>query len=177
MKISETLSQFTGVQAFLAVAGMHAGVIYQAHEGEVKKLESFEVEIPKYSDHEGFYARGGKGGTYVTGSVREVKKSDIEKQFIKEMSGRIAKTLAPFMGNSLIEVYLFAPREILPMLSRALPVNVRKCIRDNLQGNYVHVPPPELIGMLKQKKTESIESLKQSLAKPEAKKLLKKKEK
>ena len=174
MKISEKLSQFTDTHAFLVVAGMHAGAIYHAHDGEVEKRESFEVSVPKYSDREGFYARGGKGGTYVSGAVKEVDKEEIQKQFIKDMAARLVKEINQYPKKSRIYLYLYAPQEILPHLRTALPNEVRRFVRDTFEGNHIHAQPPVLIGMLKKKNEDGVESLRTALAKPEAKKLLRK---
>ena len=56
----------------------------------------------------------------------------------------------------------------------ALPNEVRRFVRDTFEGNHIHAQPPVLIGMLKKKNEDGVESLRTALAKPEAKKLLRK---
>jgi len=171
-KIPTALPQFTQTHALIVVTGMHAGALYHAHDGEIEKLEAFAVPIPRYSDKEGFYARGGKGGTYVSGAVREIDKQEVVKPFLKELNKQIAALLSPY---SISEVYLFSPPEIKSEIRAHIPKLLDGFIRGHILGNHIHDSPIELLQKIQKEHGDAAEGLKESVASEEVKKLLSKK--
>lgn len=145
MQIKSQLPQYEGQSILMVATGTHAGVIYLAGDGEVRKLKAFRVAKPKYSDKEGFSKNRRTG---VTGSVRELDRRDLERDFLKEA---VREIRAAAGSKKITDVILFAPPELKADLSAALPSRLKSKLVAVISGNYHEHHPFELIQIAERK--------------------------
>ncbi len=149
-------------------AGSRSAEIYSAHEGEIEKIDSIKMEVPTYSDKEGFFTRSGKGMTFGSGSVLEENKQELILKFVKELGEKVERS---FQENSAENVYLFTPDHIKETILDNLSSEIRKEVVLTIEGNFVEEHPFDLLKMI----LKEIEDKKPVIATEEARKLLKKK--
>ncbi len=156
MQISQDLPQFNK-KALIIVAGRRKADFYIAFSGQIEKIDSFEIEEPKYSDKEGFFMRLGGGKMLGTGSVLEDKKVEFDRRFIKDLKDKVEEI---FSKNKTEEIYLFAANYAKKNLPKNLSKETSQKIILSFDGNYGKSHPFELIkkikGKQKNKKTNFI---------------------
>lgn len=167
MQISKELPQFSK-RSLIVVAGSRSAEILKAHEGEIESIDSLNMELPKYSDKEGFFTRSGKGETYGSGSVLEEDKRDFLAKFTKELAIRVEKA---FREDSSESVYLFSPEHMKEMILEKISSEVKERIALEINGNFVEDHPFDLLKMIMDK----LDDKRPVMAGEEAAKLLKKK--
>lgn len=149
MKIQKQLPQFTDAPSLLIVLGGRDGVFYFAHDGKIEKVGSCSVQVPKYTDNEGFFRTRGRGGMAVSGSVREFDKEDLQKKFAKEC---VSALKAIQKDHDFDDVYLYVPARTKNLVRESLPVRVQKKIVKTKTGNHHEKHPFELLEMLQVKR-------------------------
>ncbi len=167
MKISKELPQFSK-PSLIVVTGSHSVEIYYFYQGEIVKVDSFEMETPVYSDKEGFFSRTGGGVRYGSGSVLELNKEEILKKFIRELKIRIEKA---FKERQVEEIFFFQPLYLKKIISDELSPVIKNKISLVVEGNFIGHHPFNLIKMIQKK----IKEKKPLLASEQALKILKRK--
>ncbi len=167
MQISKELPQFSKI-SLIVVAGSRSAEILRAHEGEIESVDSLKMELPTYSDKEGFFTRSGKGMTFGSGSVLEENKKDFLFKFTKELGQRVEKA---FQENSVENIHLFVPDHMKEMVADALSAEARKAVALTIEGNFVEDHPFDLLRMIK----AELDAKRPVVASDDAVKLLKKK--
>lgn len=106
--------------------------IYETSSNTVKQVCEFEVTLPSYSDNEGHFKVRSQGKVMKSGSVREVKDSEIISRFIKKLKQQIKF----FTASKYEAVYLYCPSHTKKLIIEALPVTFQKknptCFRRKL---------------------------------------------
>jgi hypothetical protein len=142
MKIPRQFQQFKDEPTLLLVAGRQTAVLYEAKDGILNKIDSFEIPKPRYSDREGEFRRRGRGVTVSSGVPKELRDDDIINDFLKELKKRLKPLSKP---EKLI---VFAPdktrHKILDVLPKAWQQKVTKVIR----GNYFNKEPLDVISRI-----------------------------
>ncbi len=133
MQISEKLPQFNR-KSLLIVAGRRKADIYCAFNGEIDKIESVQVEEPKYSDKEGFFVRMGKGQIFGRGSVLDDKKIETNKKFFNEIKEKTEKVT---VRDDINDIYLFASDHVEKKLPQSLSGDVSSKIVFTFRGNFL----------------------------------------
>ena len=154
--------------SIIAVAGSRSAEIFRAHEGEIESIDSIKMELPTYSDKEGFFTRSGKGMTFGSGSVLEENKRDFLSKFVKELGQRVERAL---QESSAEEIHLFVPDHMKEMVLEAFSPEARKAVALTIEGNFVEDHPFDLIRMIK----AELDAKRPVIASEDAVKLLKKK--
>lgn len=166
MILSNKLSQFKNKKILLLVSSKQNMCIYKTSGNTIKQVSKFEVILPSYSDNEGHFKIRSKGRVMKSGSVREVKDSEIISRFIKKLKQQIK-----FFNTSKYEsVYLYCPSHIKKLIIESLPVTFQKKILIVLEGNYYHRNPKFLL----EKLSSNIKKKKFFHKSAEAQKILKK---
>lgn len=145
MKIKRELPQYEGESVLFVATGTRDGIIYLAGDGEVRKLKSFRVAKPKYSDKEGFTKNRRTG---VSGSARELDREDMQRDFLKEAVRQIRQASG---SKKITDVILFAPPELKADLPSALPSGLKNKVVAVIPGNYHEHHPFELIRLAERK--------------------------
>lgn len=146
MRIKNGLNQFENEQVLLAVAGDRTAKFFIAGDGKIDEVGEVEELVPEYSDNEGFFG-GKKGGS--TGRMgnpnHEVSKEYLFNKFVKKFEAKVAEAEA---GRTGLLIYLFAPSFIHKMLIESLPKAMAARIKMNIEGNFNHATPFELIELI-----------------------------
>lgn len=135
MKIPNHLNQFLEEESLVLVTGKQDAVIYKAFDGKLDKLDSFKIAHPHYSDDEGQFGRGG---------TKELRDSDIIRDFLKELVIRLKK----LGSENYAALYIFTPSHVKNLVQEALPTNLRVKIRGVVEGNYFKLAPLDIIGKI-----------------------------
>ena len=167
MQISKELPQFSK-RSLIVVAGSHSAEILRVHKGEIELIDSLKMEMPKYSDKEGFFVRSGKGKIFGSGSAPKEGKRDFLAKFTKELAIRVEKA---FQEDSSESVYLFSPEHMKEMILGKISLNVKERITLEIDGNFVDNHPFDLLKMI----MEKLDEKRPVVTSEEAVKLLKKK--
>ena len=143
MLIPQKLPQFETGAALIIATGTEEADFYLANEGEINKVDSFELEKDNYSDREDVGKVGGAGGHgYETGARFERMHKMQRINFLKEFKAHLKSATA---GNKLKSVYLFAPAEVYKELKAALPASLQKVMRRTEKGNVHKEGPIKLL--------------------------------
>ena len=127
------------------VAGSRSAEILKAHKGEIELIDSLKMELPRYSDREGFFVRSGKGQTFGLGSVFKEVKRDFLAKFTKELATKVEKA---FREDSSESVYLFSPEYMKEMILGKISSKIKKRITLEIDGNFVDDHPFDLLKMI-----------------------------
>lgn len=176
MKIRKELPMFEKKTALFVTAGSHDGALYIAGDGSIKKISSFRVKKPAYSDKEGFFktssrASGGKGKAnrnIRSGSVRELDRRDLNRAFLQELKKRVESAAKL---HEITDVYFFIPASLKEEARTALPAGLRRRLREVITGNYHEHHPFELIELVQKER----QALPVEVMTSEARKLMKRK--
>jgi hypothetical protein len=146
MQIKNGLHQFNEGEVLLAVAGDRVAKFYIAGNGEIDQVGEVEELVPEYSDNEGFFG-GKKGGSKgrMGNPDHEVDKGSLFNKFVKKFEAEVAEAEA---GKAGLPIYLFAPSFIHKMLIESLPKAMAARIKMNIDGNFNHATPFELIELI-----------------------------
>ncbi len=146
MQIKSGLNQFDGGEVLLAVAGDRTAKFFIAGNGEIDEVGVVEELVPEYSDNEGFFG-GKKGGSKgrMGNPNHEVNKEYLFNKFAKKFEEKVAEAEA---GKAGLPIYLFAPAFIHQMLIKSLPKAMAARIKLNIEGNFNHATPFELIELI-----------------------------
>ncbi|MBZ1356328.1 MAG: host attachment protein [Candidatus Nealsonbacteria bacterium] len=166
MQISEKLPQFTK-KSLIIVTGGQSAEIYFVHKGMIDKLDSFKFENLKYSDNEGFFARGGKGMNFGYGGTLEENKQEFIHKFLKELRVLIDKN---FKEKEPENIYVFSPDYMKNDLRDSLSKEMQSKIVLSLNGNFTEVHPFDLLKKIKRE----IDKKRPSIISETVKKILKK---
>ncbi len=148
MKVSENFSNLLKESAIFIVTGKQFAKIYQLRKGEIKEKETIEVNIPKYSDKEGFFEHRGAGGTVLgSGSVYQSNDNEQQVKFLKELKKAIKGIKRPFDS-----IYLFAPTQSINIVADSFTKLDQAKIRKKLRGNFTKHHPTELLEKVSNKK-------------------------
>lgn len=146
MQIEHNLPQFSGEAALVLVCGVHVSKIYVAKDGTISEAAIIETPTPRYSDKEGVFGNAGKGTMFARGGPLELPKESMRADFLKQ----IEQTLnTAFPDRNVASVYLFAPAQMLTMISRALPSWLKEAPIITFEGNFVKRHPFTLLGEIK----------------------------
>jgi hypothetical protein len=146
MKIKKELPQFEEERVLVIAAGRQTAEIYLAASGVITRAASLRIPAPRYSDREGFFITSGRGQTYRSGSVYEVKKEKVGEEFHRILRQELAK----IARNSPVDgVYLFVPGYVKNEIRRALPLPLKDKVRAVFEGNHVKKHPSDLLGYLR----------------------------
>ncbi|MDZ7612034.1 MAG: hypothetical protein U5L10_04685 [Candidatus Moranbacteria bacterium] len=171
MQISKDLPQFNIKEALIIVSAKHGLELYRAYQGSVEKLESFEVENPRYSDKEGFFMSRGKNvGTIRAGTVGEIKDGDIKRDFFQKLKDFLKNHREQLEGCS--EIYLFAPDTLITELKEEMPENIQKKIFMEFAANYHKSHPFKVLEKIDKALTKKIDAIKSKPQSEEEKKIL-----
>jgi len=160
MKIQKELPMFENQSVLFITAGSHDGMLYLAGDGSIKKISSFRVKKPKYSDKEGFLktslrssgGKGTEGRNTRSGSVRELDRREENRAFLQELKTSIANAAKQYV---ITDVYLFIPPALKEEALSVLPAKLLRRLRQRVVGNYHEHHPFELI-RLAQKKAQAL---------------------
>lgn len=138
MQVSRKLPQFSGRAALLIVAGKQVAEFYLAQDGQIRRLNSFQIATPKYSDREGFFiTRNHQAGIMRSGAPYEAKEQKIRQDFLREFAQNLRLIEA---GTGVDEIYLFSPAEVLlAKLPKSLAGKVAGEFRGNFYGSHPFV--------------------------------------
>lgn len=153
MKISTTLPQFTNETALLIVTGTQAATLYIASKGEITKVGAFDVPLPRYSDHEGKFARRGRGQSLSSSSVYEPNKVQHINEFLRELVAR-AKPL--MLKYRVTATYLYSPRYLMPLAKESLAKIIGTTYVMSFQGNYHSEHPRTLLMMIRERQQRRV---------------------
>ena len=144
MQIPNQFPQFKDKKVLLAVFGNQSGIFYVAQNGILDKIKEIEVENPKYSEKEGFFASG-PGGTTVVGSLKEIPKQEIQHSFMRQAS----QFINDFNKKEIIdEIYLYCAPEIIKEFKEELPNEIQNIIKKETRGTYLRSTPIELLELI-----------------------------
>jgi len=170
-KVSNQINHINKSNSVLIVSGRQAAKIYELRQGRIVADPAITIENPKYSDHEGFNMRRGKGTVYGTASAHESKDDGVVTDFLHQLE-KEAKTLQ--QSRDFDAVYLFAPSECFQTVKNALPQNWVKKIQFEYRGNFTKFAPDRLLEKITIKSENQKNSRRIDL-KPEPRKILKRK--
>lgn len=145
MTISEGLPRFDNERALLITTGKQVGKLYYATKGRVHEIDHLELETPKYSDREGFFARSGSGRAYGAGAPYEPKDTETKRKFLRQFGVRIKEAVAKRKTDA---IYLFTPNYAIKELKEELSGELRDKIRFSFMGNYVKFGPEDLLSKI-----------------------------
>lgn len=165
MHIPAPYDQYTNEKALFIISGSRSARLFAAHDGEINEIAHLDTPHPTYSDREGFFEHGGSGAS---GAVREENKQEMTAQFLKLLS----QHLSAASQESYQTVIVCAPSYILPDVITAIPAPLANRIRTTIEGNFTSSAPLDLIKSLHDTLEKSRTSLNESIASPEAQKLL-----
>jgi len=137
MKITQKLHQFTDEKALIIVTSAREADFHIASDGEVGKIDSFQLEKIHFSDNEGFF-----GGGESSGSVKEPPKEEYRQEFLKGMNEHLEGLES---RESITSVYLFTPDYLHKMVEDAMPKDLQKKMKFTAKGNYYHEHPFKLL--------------------------------
>ncbi|MBD3245349.1 MAG: hypothetical protein GF335_05170 [Candidatus Moranbacteria bacterium] len=169
MKISKNLPNFLLKTGFFIITSKFEVEFYIAKEGQIEKIDEFEVEKPGYLDREGFFETGGTGGmkngkgistVYKSGAVYEDKDKKVRKDLISELNKRLPKVLKQHKVNS---IYLYSPDYMLGNIEESLPKRIASKIDKRFKVNYIKEHPFKI---LKKLDSEIGETFKNKKGKP-----------
>jgi hypothetical protein len=166
MKLSEKDHQFNETEAWVIVNSKQNALLYKLFKGEFMEVDSCNVDMPTYSDNEGFFQTSGNGQVHNTGNVRE-DKQDIEENVIKEFLTELRGVAKVVEGGQL---YLFTPDYMAERVKSVLPHNTN--IKNEWHGNYVNSNERDIVSMI----TDHISDKKVVPTSEEAQKILDKTE-
>ncbi|MDP2629087.1 MAG: hypothetical protein Q8P45_00075 [Candidatus Harrisonbacteria bacterium] len=170
MKLHQTSPPFEE-KTLLIVSGQQAAHFYLAHRRQIRSLGEFVVKNPRYSDREGYFKRSGKQMDFGSGSVYEAKKEKVHQDYLRTFEIEVKKKLLQYQVKV---IYLYVPQTIAKELRARLPLGAQKLVRRTCRGNFLHLSPLELIGKINKAKTRKARRARRMLAKPEARKILRK---
>lgn len=145
MKISDNFTKLKEEKALVIVTGKQDAIFYGIEGGRIEKLDAFKIPTPRYSDNEGYTKVRGKGMTFSSGWVRELKDEDVIKEFLLEFKERIKK-----IPNGWKKVYLFVPSQNKNDVREALPKSYAEKLEKEINGNYFYRSPQDLLELLKE---------------------------
>lgn len=146
MQISNKLPQFMNDVALLIVTGDKESNFFIASNGVIKKADAFISRRPVYSDNEGFTVSQGGNGVYQSGSVREIKKQFLWKEFLHHFIEEMKHLVNEY---NITKIYLFSPDYFIKNVVEALPNDLKVKIKHTEAGNYNKLHPVELIKKIK----------------------------
>ncbi|MFH0853258.1 MAG: hypothetical protein V1853_02530 [bacterium] len=138
LRIAQELPQFKDEPALLIVTGKQALQIYQAVNGEIKSILSYEMKMPNYSDLESFVSHS-------AGGIKRAKDSIVVQNFLKQLNGSVRDILS---RTKISCTYLYSPNYMMNKVTAALPKSVRKTIKTTFSGNYKNFHPFHLLRMV-----------------------------
>lgn len=152
MRISQKLIQFENETALFIVTGHHDGIFYVAKNGLIRKVASFHVEKPHYSDREGFFEKRRYGKVFGSGSVYEPKKDVVARDFRRQFLEHIDLLMGEY---NFSRVFFFSPPEAA-RTKKLLPADLRRKLEFVFRGNYCEREhhPFELIEKVADRRTE-----------------------
>ncbi len=171
MKIPDRFSHLSN-SALVLAAGKFEACIYVLQSGRVVEDEDIRKERLTYSDREGFFGRTEQHGRSLgAGTANEDTQEDkVHREFLNDLANHIRE----LTGNYAIEkVILFAPAEDLPEVRNSLSSDLRTRIFLEVKGNFVKQPVLKLFERAQDVLAGQNGGSKEALAKPEAKKILK----
>jgi hypothetical protein len=131
MQIPKNLPQFKNNAVLLLVTGRQDAVLYRACDGTIKRLDSFKIPNPHYSDHE---------GSATTGELVDTK--SIIRDFFRELKRRIKKT------PEFSKLFIFAPAQTKNKIGSVLPLDWQNKIESIFPGNFYSSHPLDLLKKL-----------------------------
>jgi hypothetical protein len=146
MQIKSGLNQFNNGEVLLAVAGDRRAKFFIAGNGEIDLVAEVEELVPEYEDNEGFFG-GKKGGSKgrMGSPNHEINKEYLLNKFAKKFEEKLAEAET---GRGDLPIYLFAPAFIHNLLTQSLPKAMAARIKMNIEGNFNHASPFELIELI-----------------------------
>lgn len=142
MKIPRDLPQFDDGKTCIIIAGRQDAILYTAENGVISRLLNFKIPRPHYSDREGEFKTRGRGITISSGAVKELKKHDIIRDFIREFKQRIKRV------PECVRIYIFAPADTKKKIVPALPKAWQKKVEKVIAGNYYYLHPLRVISKI-----------------------------
>lgn len=125
MKIPRRLPQFNDNPTMFMVASDHGAVFYLAFQGEIKKVDSFKVAKPQYSDREDFARRGSI--IFESGALFEKEKKLILAGFETELKQRLPTLLERYRCK---QIWIFSPPQLLKkIISHISPTPRRQVVK------------------------------------------------
>lgn len=143
MRIQRDLPQFDNKRVMLVVTGRYAAELYLVSNGEINRLDGFQLVWPMYEDNEGFFEQRGRGMTRISGSVRERKEAERVKRFVRELRGRLWRHVQHERPDDL---FLFTPKA--HEIADALQDRVRKLVAGEIKGDFIRKHPFEILQRL-----------------------------
>lgn len=137
MRITKKLPQFSGRTALLVAAGEQGAKFYIAGNGSVTRLYTFQVEKPRYSDNEGFFAAK-RGGLARTGAVREENKEKTQTSFLHNFAHHLELVKHEY---AISDVFVFIPSTIKNRIYKPLRDAFRREVQRVFEGNYFKFHP------------------------------------
>lgn len=132
MKLSQTLPQFAKDTALFVVTGTEEADFYLAHDGDLKKVASFMVPKPHYSDREDF---GRKGSVvFESGDKASQLKKAIRREFLQGVKDNLKKIAGSAAG--ITAVYVLAPSEVKKEVVAVLPAKLKPKLKKIISGNF-----------------------------------------
>ncbi len=151
MRISQNLPSFRKSRELFAVAGDRHADFYLAYERNIKKISSFDIREPEYTDRDGVSASRGSGRLTGTGSIYEQKNGYIQKKFQKQFADELKKIASV---NRITGIHLFVPSYNKNLILKALPRNLEQLVNSITNGNYTARHPFELVELIELKQLD-----------------------
>lgn len=148
MQISNLLPQFDEEKTLLVVLGRKAGIFYYAHQGELEKLEDFDVELESYTDREGFFESSWRGKTTGSGAPLKDNQKHLKTKFLKTVTEKLADLA---IQNDIKAIYLFSPKDLIPPVLEAIDSDgkiKKEIVRETIPGNMTKKHPTELLKLI-----------------------------
>lgn len=149
MKIPKTFPQFTQITALFVTTGKQGAVFYVATNGFIDSVGSFDIPVPHYSDHEGKFARRGRGLSLSSGGVYEPDKAGHIKEFLRALATHVKQLVGKY---AVTATYLYAPQYLMKQVKEALHDTIEKSYVMSFQGNYHEAHPTVLLEMVAKRK-------------------------
>ena len=147
IQISQDLPQFKNDNALFIVTGRQTLEFYIAKDSMFKKIKSFRITHPEYSDKEGHFMVRGGGKVFGQGSVfehpKKVMELEFEKKFNEELKG-------VYLKSNPNKIYIFSPivKRILDLMSR----DIRSKVVFTFDKDYSHEHPFKILEAVKKLK-------------------------
>lgn len=143
MKISHKFRRFEDENVLVIVSGTEEAKIYQASDGEFRKLCSIRSPNIHYSDKEGFFAVRTKGIYLGGGAVRD----NVEKKEKEEFLNMLEAECKKFSNQGFDYIALLAPEQAIPKIIRRLDFFKNK-IKIAGKGVYLDYSPEKLLDLI-----------------------------
>ena len=141
MKITQKLPQFKDKKALIIVTGRHTAEFYIAGNGKIIRKLGFRIDNPKYRDNEGFFTRTSQERTLGSGSIREINKPQLIKDFLKKVK---IKTKSLALKEKPDQFIIFTPSYLSADVKKTLE-NLTNAKMKMINGNYHKEHPFNLL--------------------------------